>query len=258
MTFSELENQISIQLDKLGGDFGLHIEFLKTNEVFSKNTQLQFWAASIIKIVIACTYFKQLADLKFDAKTRVVINESNFVLGSGVLKLIDRTNSYTYNDLVTLMLAVSDNSATNELIDILGIDNIEDYIKELKLANTTLKHKMMIKAGKGPNFTTAADQALLLKLLYKNSIPESTEVLTLMKEETDRRRLPLLIPNAIEIAHKTGSLEQAVHNVGIVYSKNPFIFSFLSDDQLDKQLTTNVLATCAKLCYDYSESYTSN
>ena len=252
MLFKELENQIATELSKLTGDVGIHIEFLKSDEVISKNESKQFWAASIVKVTIACAYFKKVTHGELLPETRVAINPSNIVLGSGVLKLLNTTNTYTYKDLVTLMLVVSDNSATNELIDAVGIDSINLYIQKLGLLNTTLKHKMMIKAGKGPNLTTAADQGKLLKLLYENKLPGSNETLSLLKEETDRRRLPLLIPNNIEIAHKTGSLELAVHNVGIVYSQNPFIFSFLSDDQEDKQLTTAVLATCAKLCYDYS------
>ena len=57
----------------------------------------------------------------------------------------------------------------------------------------------------------------------------------------------------IDISYKNGSLEQAVHEIGLIRSKNPFIFCFYSDDQNDKRATSEVLSRCAKLCFDYSQ-----
>ena len=152
------------------------------------------------------------------------------------------------------MLDISDNAGTNEIVDIIGWENVEKYMHQLGLLNTTFRHKMMIKAGRGPNFTTAQDITMLLEKLYNNEIPGATQILTILKQQQDRRRIPLLLPNDIEISNKTGSLEKAVHDAGIIYTKNPFIFVFLSDDQEDKILTNEVLSNCAKLCFDYSIS----
>ena len=83
-------------------------------------------------------------------------------------------------------------------------------------------------------------------------MPGSKEVLELMQEQVDRTRIPLYIPNDVKISYKNGSLQQAMHEVGIVYSKNPFIFCFFSDDQKNKRKTNEVLSKCAKDCFNYS------
>jgi beta-lactamase class A len=112
----------------------------------------------------------------------------------------------------------------------------------------------MIKAGRGPNLTTTEDMAKLLNLIYSGKIKGSAELLDIMNEEQDRRRMPLYLPDDIKVAHKTGSLNDGLHDVGIVFAKNPFIFCFMSDDLTDKVAATMICAECAKLCFDFSSS----
>ena len=254
MTLNNLNKQIDIQLKKLGGDVALMVKFLNTKKEIKVNRDFQFWAASVIKIPISCEFFRQVNEGKIKPETKTKIKAENRVEGSGVFKLLNKDDEFTYLDLVTLMLDISDNAGTNEIVDIIGWENVEKYMHQLGLLNTTFRHKMMIKAGRGPNFTTAQDITMLLEKLYNNEIPGAAQILSILKQQQDRRRIPLLLPNDIEISNKTGSLEKAVHDAGIIYSKNPFIFVFLSDDQEDKILTNEVLSNCAKLCFDYSIS----
>lgn len=261
MTFKSLIEQLNHKLNTLKGDVGLYVKFLGTQKTFEYNSGQQFWAASTIKIPIALAFYKKATETNLDINSRIQINNENFVLGSGITKLLDKSNQYTYKDLITLMLTVSDNSATNELIDYCKINFIEEYIQDLGLKNTTFRHKMMISGGNGPNLTTAKEMGILLEKMYKNEVVGGTEVLEIMTEQLDRSRIPLLIPNDVKISYKNGSLKEAMHEVGIVYagdkSKNAdaddFIFCFYSDDQKDKRKTNQVLSDCAKLCFDYSK-----
>ncbi len=245
-----IEQIIHEQLNLLTGEVALKVKFLNTNDEISINPDKQFWAASVIKVPIACTFYKEVesGELKLEERNR--INDDNYVLGSGIVKLLDKTTRLTNKDLITLMLTVSDNSAANQLVDLIGAQSVETYMKELGLNNTTFRHKMMIPAGKGPNLTTAGDMCLLLEKMYKNEIFGSKEILEIMQEQLDRTRIPLYLPNDIKVAHKNGSLPQALHEVGIVYAKNPFIFCFFSDNQKDKRKTNEVLSQCAKLCFE--------
>lgn len=252
MRFDELENLIDEQLLALSGDVSLYVKFLKTNETVKFNENQQIWAASVIKIPIVCEFYRQVEEKRIDLSSKVIIKDTNRVEGSGVAKLLHKELQYTYNDLVTLMLAVSDNSATNEIVDLIGWENVEKYMHQLKLTDTTYRHKMMITAGRGPNLTTASDVTLLLEMLYKKTIPGSHQIINILKKQQDRTRIPLYLPNDIEIAHKTGSLEYAMHDVGIIFTKNDFIFSFLSDDQVNKRLTNEVLSSIAKFCFEYA------
>lgn len=252
MTFSELEEKLSKELSILDGSIALSVKFLKTHEEFGYNQDVQFWAASVIKIHIALTFYKVANSKGFDFTSRPEILPENRVAGSGIIKLLDESTGYTYNDLLILMMAVSDNVAANQIIDEIGWESVENYMKELGLENTTFRHKMMIPAGRGPNLTTAQDMNHLLEKMYNNEIPGSADILQMMQEQIDRSRIPLYIPNDIKISYKNGSLPEALHEVGIVYSENPFIFCFFSDDQKDKRMTNDVLSRCAKHCFDYS------
>jgi beta-lactamase class A len=241
-------------LSELANDsFSLKVKFIKTGLEFDFNAESQFWAASVIKVPIACTAYKLAQEGTLNLNKRVSINEENRVLGAGVLKLLESETQFSIKELLVLMLTLSDNSATNQLVDEIGWEKVEEYMVSLGLTNTTFRHKMMIPAGRGPNLTTAQDMCLLMEKLYPNKLLGSSEIINLMSEQIDRSRIPLYIPNEIQIAHKFGALPQATHEIGIVYSKNPFIFCFFSDDQTDKLKTNEVLAQCAKLCFDYSE-----
>lgn len=252
MKFEKLTTTLSNRLSELEGDSGLHIKFIRSNQEYKFNENKQFWAASVIKIPIALTFFKKIEPTNTNLGERLTISDENYVGGSGITKLLDKGLELTYKDLITLMLVVSDNTATNQVIDFIGWKSVKSYMKELGLSNTTLKHKMMIKTGKGPNLTTPLDMGSLLEKMYRKELPGSNEILKIMQEQLDRTRIPLYIPNDIKISYKNGSLPEALHEVGIVYSRNPFIFCFFSDNQKDKRRTNETLSNCAKDCFEYS------
>lgn len=251
MDIASLRNQLHKELFRLEGSVALSVKFLGTQEVFDYNETNDFWAASVIKVPIACEFYKQVQGGKLSPKTKTRVVGENRVQGTGVIKLLDEDDEFTYLDLVTLMLVVSDNAATNGVIDAVGWENIEPYMQSIGLTSTTFKHKMMITAGRGPNLSTTKDITTLFEILYKNDIAGAVAILDILKKQQDRTRIPLFLPNEVEIAHKLGSLPSAMHDAGIIYTKNPFIFVFFSDDQKDKRLTNDVLSLCAKLCYEY-------
>lgn len=253
MKFEKLKLTLSNKLSTLNGEVGIYVKFLNSNSIFKYNENTQFWAASIIKIPLALTFFKALKTNNMEISDRLKISNDNFVDGSGIVKLLDKGLELTYRDLITLMLVVSDNTAANQIIDIIGWESVERYMKKLGLNDTTFRHKMMIKAGRGPNMTNPQDMAILLEMMYKKELLGSNEILEMMQEQLDRTRIPLYLPNDIKISYKNGSLSEAMHEVGIVYSKHPFIFCFFSDDQKDKRKTNEVLAKCAKYCFDYAQ-----
>jgi beta-lactamase class A len=251
MTFSTLQNQVNDELNKLNGQVALEARFIKTNDRIAFNDSLAFWAGSVIKIPIALAVFKQVQDKRFNLIDRMKIDQANCVDGSGIAKLFDKDTELTLHDLTVLMLTISDNSATNQLIDVIGWESIEAYMKILGLNKISLRHKMMIKEGRGPNLITAQDMSFLLEKMYRNELPGSKDILDIMKHEQDRSRIQKGVLKGIEVASKLGSLEKAHHSAGVVYVKNPFTFVFLSDDQEDKMMTNAVLVKCVELCSEY-------
>ncbi len=252
MHINDLKNKLEKEINRLQGQVALSVKFLKSNEEININEKTQFWAASVIKVPIACEFFRQVETGIISENSLIKITTENFVDGSGVLRFLNQEAEYTLVDLVKLMLILSDNSATNQVVDLIGWENVEKYMQNIGMLNSTFRHKMMIKAGRGPNLTTAEDLIILYQKLFNNELVGTSKIIEILKCQQDRRRIPLFLPNNIEIAHKTGSLEEAMHDTGIIYSQNPFIFVFLSDDQKDKRLTNDVLSSCTKLCFDYS------
>lgn len=80
----------------------------------------------MIKIPIAIETYNQIQNGKLNIENRYKIKRENRVLGSGILKLLDTDNKYTLKDLITLMITISDNSATNEIIDLIGWESVEE------------------------------------------------------------------------------------------------------------------------------------
>ncbi len=248
MDIEFVSNKLNKAVAELKGPFGLYVNFLSNNNEIKINENVQFWAASVVKLPIACVVYKNISDLT----KRIKIKPENYVEGTGVIKLLDRSDEFTIKDLLNLMVAATDNTATNELVDLVGRESIESYMKELGMKDSTFRHKMFISAGLGPNLTTVADVHTLLIKLYRNEIADAAELVGIMKKQQDRRYMPLYLPNDILLAHKTGSLTDGIHDVGIVYAKKPFIFVFLSDDQPDKLETARVVSQCTKICFDYA------
>jgi beta-lactamase class A len=255
MTITSLSkdtNKLFSQLDK---NFSYYVKFINTNEVIEHNSDKQFWAASLIKIPIALYLFDQASKDKINLDDWINIKDQNYVDGSGITQLLDNSTKYKIKDLVMLMFSVSDNSAANELVDLLGWENIDNYIKnDLELSNTFFKHKLFIKAGRGPNLTCTKDMNSVLEKLYSGDLHGSDEILKMMNQEKDRRRIPLLLPNKIDISHKVGNLYDGTHDVGIVFSKNPFIICLMCDDQKNKRLIDQVYSEVTMMCFKYSNS----
>ncbi|MFC1621961.1 serine hydrolase [Patescibacteria group bacterium] len=247
-----IKNEVKELVKKLDGNIGVYVKFLNSGETIEINADLQFQAASIIKIPILTEFFRQVEEGDLKLNRKIKIKEENLVKGSGIVHLLDKNNEYTLEDLAKLAVILSDNASTNEIVDLIGPENVKKHIEKLGLEKTTFKHKMMIKANGGPNLTTPKEISILLEKLYNNELAYSEKILDIMTESKLRHGIPSLIPNEIKISHKTGNLQNTVHNVAVIYAKNPFIMSFLSNNQKDKRFTNKVMAECAKLCFAYA------
>ena len=90
-----------------------------------------FPSASIIKIPVLAALFKAAAEGKVDLNAKTTLKAENRVGGGGVLTELSIKLRPTVLDLATLMIIVSDNAATNELIDLVGMDQVNDLVRKL-------------------------------------------------------------------------------------------------------------------------------
>ena len=137
------------------------------------------------------------------------------------------------------MIILSDNYATNILIDKLGIDNINKTIKEIGLKNTVLNRKMFDsdKAALGlENYISAGDIAYLLEKMYNKELIDeksSEEMINILKNQRLNSKVPFFLQSIkpkVNIAHKTGEDTNITHDVGIVFDKEPFIVCFCGNN----------------------------
>jgi beta-lactamase class A len=157
------------------------------------------------------------------------------------------------------MIVLSDNTATNMLIERFGMETINTTIKNLGLHATVLRRKMMdfasAKAG-NENLTTAAEMAFLFKGLADNNLglsPQYNELmLDILKRQQTKDKLPFYLPEDIVLANKTGTLPGAEHDGGILYiTGGPYIISIFTDGLAANYEGLQLVAKLGKMIYDY-------
>ena len=220
----------------LPGDIAFYVEDFASGECFSWNAEQPIQAASVIKLLVMAEAFRQRAQglLDFDGELR--IRREDKLPSCGALSYMRDGQCVCWGDLVTLMIILSDNTATNLLIDRLGMEPINALIDGLGLTATRLRRKLcqpQLSAQGIQNVVSAADVAKLLRLLLQGRLvsPEaSEEMLRLLGSQRLNGKLPFYLHSrGIRCAHKTGEDDGITHDVGIIFADRPVIFSFLSE-----------------------------
>lgn len=250
-----------INEDKL--KYSLYVEDLKTNEIiFDINSDEEVTSASMIKIFIMAEAYSQISKDEFMSQKTVNIDRDNIVGGS----LIKNLSNYCYSikDLIFLMMNLSDNTATNQLIDILRIENINKFINEEGLKNTVINRKMMDFERKKQGFdniTSARDIAHILKKIYYKDlidINSSVSMMNIMKKQMDNRMMARNIDKSnAKIYHKTGNIPYTNHDAGIVIFKDiEYLFVMLTWDGIDNIYGRKVIGEVSEKIYnDFLKNY---
>lgn len=201
--------------------------------------------------------FQLVKNGELNLSDRISINDKERVPFS-IIYLLDDKNTYTIRDLITLMIIQSDNTATNQLIHMIGIENINEFIRELGFQDTVLKRKMMDLDSRKlgiDNYTTAIDVAKLLELMNKGQLINSEcsdMMLDIMKMQLDNSMMSVNLDEELSVAHKTGSLTNINHDVGIVYTKHKkYIFIMLTFDATCDKYARDIIGNVSRISYEY-------
>lgn len=197
-------------------------------------------SASVVKLVVLYALYRT-HDGDLDAlDERSTIAPENRVGGAGLLHLLDGPE-LSLRDLARAMVAVSDNAATNELVDRVGMDAVDDVVVDLGLEHSRLGRKMMTirgdsdEAGADPvNTTSPWDCArLFADLLHGDRLSERAreEQLGLLRNQKDVSLFPRYHSRGADLAHKTGRLPDAALDTGLVegYGDGPLFFAAFCD-----------------------------
>jgi beta-lactamase class A len=223
--------------------------------LFEKNSQKVVPSASVIKIPILLSLLQEVDKKNIKLNTKYTLRPEDIVGGSGELQYEVPFNKFTYGHLAQKMISVSDNTATNILIEKLGLEQIQDNINNWGLTNTKLNRKMMdfeaIKAGK-QNFTTSEEtNGLLIKLLNKQLLSKKSgkKAMEILLACEDRTTIPRNIPPYIPIAHKTGTLDYVRGDAGIIFSKNILILTVFVENFESLEQAEVIIGRIAECCF---------
>ena len=194
---ARFEASVRSIVDEVDGVMGVTIEDLKSGERLSLNGDLVFTQASAIKLPLLVELFRQAEDGRHDLDAPVTLTEGDVVPGSGVLRRLTAGQvTMTLLDIATLMIIVSDNTATNMIIDRVGMDQVNETMARLGLGETKLQRKMMDAdawSENRENLSTPNEQAKLLALLVD---PDDTLLSEASREEIPAHpRDPEVEPN---------------------------------------------------------------
>ena len=201
------------------------------------NEMMPVVAASVIKIPIMVEAFRQFESGELNPLETYRIKPEDKMPSCGALNRMHDGLEVTLRDLVELMIVLSDNSATNILIDRLGIARVNATLEAEGLKVTRLRRKLFDKAGMEAglsNHVCAREIGLLLERMYAGTLvsPQaSAEMLEILRNQKLNGKMPFFLkPRGIACAHKTGEDDGITHDVGVVYARRPFVLCMLSEE----------------------------
>ncbi|MEG6567028.1 serine hydrolase [Thermoanaerobacterium saccharolyticum] len=252
-----LHDDIMNFVSNAGGDIGVSVKNLKTGERIDINEDMMFPSASTIKILIMAQIYKMAKEGYIRLTDNIVLSDFMKTDGSGILYQLNSKHKFTIEELITLMIIISDNTAANILIDIADMKNINRMAEDLGLVHTKIQRKMMdfeaAKSGKD-NYTCPKDMAHLLEQMYAGKVVDeehSIKMIEVLKKQQDLGRLDMYLPDDVVIAHKPGELKHLEHDVGIVFLKDcDYIISVMTNNLSTNLDGRRAIGKISKMVYD--------
>lgn len=228
--------EILSELDKIPGKKSFFYKNLVTKETIAINEELPMMAASVIKIPIMVETFRQIKSGKLQKEQEYILREEDKKPSCGCLNRMHAGIALTIEDLYNLMIILSDNSATNILIRLLGMEQINRSMKMMGYQQIALNRLLFDReaSAKGiQNYVCAGEIADMLEKMYLGQLvdPQSdAQMLEVLKEQRLNGKIPFHFVEKVPIAHKTGEDEGITHDVGIVYGTRPFLLCCMGNE----------------------------
>lgn len=224
-------------------------------ETFTHNADRRFGAASTVKIPIMIQVYRQIDRGERSLDDRYVLSAADRAVGSGVLLHLHEGMEVTLNDLIYLMISISDNTATNVLIDLVGMDQVNATMQELNMRRSTLGRKMKGRPAQGDeqeNWATPNDYAdVLMALLKKNVAADAScdKMIEMLETQQNTRRISRYLPevDGIRWGSKTGSVKGVCNDVGFIATdEGTLILSIFCEDLPDTHVGEKVIGDISR------------
>ena len=261
--WAQMEDSVRLIARGTDGVVGVAILDLTDKRAFYLNADAVYPTASTIKVAVLAELYRQharasggtagarLGDL-YTVDARDLVPDSDIMGG-----LTPDVTKVTNRDLATMMVAVSDNSATNVLIDRVGMENVNAWLAGLGLRNTRLRRHMMdVKAAQAGRENTATPRELvtLLEALHQGDVlgkPLTDDFFAMLSTHKESY-IPRLIPPGLKIANKPGDLDAVRNDAGIIFVPNrPFAIAVMTTFGRDTRQAEMSIARITRAAWSY-------
>jgi beta-lactamase class A len=268
-----LADRIKPLVEAHRGETAVAVKHLRTAESFELKADEPMPTASLIKFPVMVEAYRQAAEGQIDLKEMLTLRDAEKAPGSGILSShFSDGASFSLRDAIRLMIAYSDNTATNLVLQKISLPATNDTMEKLGLANTKV-HGLVFRPQSsilperskqfGLGSTTAAEMIKLLELLEAGKVVNAAacdDMLEHLRACQDKNRIPKLLPAGTKVAHKTGSVGSVRTAAGIIEAPSgPIALCVLTRNNEDQRWTDDnaaelLTAQIARAVYDHFET----
>jgi len=268
---SSLEARLKPLLDAHKGKSAVAVKHLTTGECYRLRANVPMPTASLIKFAVLIEAHRQAAEKKVDLDAPVTLRKEDKVPGAGVLTPhFSPGASFPLRDALHLMIVYSDNTATNLVLDKIGIGATAATMEKMGFPNTKIHSKVFKRETSvfperskefGLGSTTADDMVALFEKLHKGELVSKAACDAMTKsllQCDDKDKFPRFLPAGTKVAFKTGSVDAAKTAAGIIQSKSgPVALCVLTNDNEDKRWVADNAGNllCAKVAEEVWEHF---
>jgi beta-lactamase class A len=258
LLWTQLQERVSQAAASVDGVISVSILDLTSGEQILIHADELMPQASSIKIAVLLELYRQDQAGKVKLTDEYVVRSEDLVPDSDIMGgLTPSVTRITLRDLATMMVAVSDNSATNVLINRLGMESINATLSSTGLKQTRLQRKMMdLKAAEQgrENVSSAREMTELLRQVFQGKLLDRAHTADFWKVLSTHKDsdIPRDLPETLMIANKPGSLEGVRTDSGVIFVPNrPFAISVMATYLRDERTGEAAITRIARLAYDY-------
>ncbi|MDA8048784.1 MAG: class A beta-lactamase-related serine hydrolase [Rhodospirillales bacterium] len=225
-----------------------------SGEPFRHNASRRFVAASTVKVPLMIALFREIDAGRRGLSDPYRLANADRALGSGVMLHLHEGIEFTLGDLVYLMISISDNTATNVLIDLVGMPAVNAVMRDLGMAGSSLERKMQGRAaepGAAENWAVPEEYAAMLAALLGNRVaaPAScAAMITYLEKQQNERRIARFLPREEKPrwGSKTGSVPGVVNDVGFIETAHGMLILSIFCEKIDPHSGEEVIGEISR------------
>lgn len=243
---NSLDDKIQNAIKGFSGKVWIYAKNLDTGKDYSWRADERTRTASTIKLAIMAETFRQVADGKLNWNDEIVLTKEKKQGGSGVLFEFSDNTKIDLRTAVNLMIVVSDNTATNLVLDKVTSDSVNDFMDSLGLKNIRSMRKingggdskaLLIPENRlfGLGSSTPREMVKLLEMIENGQIVSkeaSAEMISILKRQQFKDGIGRNLPDTIPSASKSGALDRLRSDVGIIYTRRGRIAMAITVDDM--------------------------